>query len=138
MQAAMLSTKTHTISVPQVPKNGVWGLKSPWKTCGKPVGEALKAVELRGPFRGELGSFTRTSKSPLNNRGQLGNFRQVIHGFLGSFHSSFEAINVLYIKSYDKPIHGCPPETPPLIITNDLIHKGYVNNVAPHLNPTNP
>jgi hypothetical protein len=138
MQVAILSTKTHSVSVPQDPENGVLGLKSPWKTCGKAVGEALKAAEPKGPFRGELGSSAHTSKSPLNNRGQLGSFRQFIHGFFGSFHSSFETINVLYIKSYDKPILGCPPGTPPLIITNDLIHKGYVNNVVPLLNPTNP
>ncbi len=130
--------KNTSRSARKAPISGLFGLRSPWKTCGKPVGQTLEPLELSGGFRGRIGVGNRDQNHPLNNRGQLTRFRRVIHSQKTFIHSRTVDVTIFCSDTYDKQGSYCPPGMPPLKITNGLKLKGLVNNVAPLLNPTNP
>ncbi len=114
---------------------GVFGAR---KTCGKPVGQALKVEQQRALNCESFAAPNSAPKPPLNNRGQLARFRQVFHGMFDTIHGNLELINPVAAIVYNIPTPGCPRGTPPLKITKSLTLKGLVNKATPLLNPTNP
>lgn len=138
MQRLASSSKDALVLVQIRPNPRSSGEFCAWKTCGKPVGQALKAEQARAQNCECFGAQSLAPNRSLNNRGQLARFRQLFHRFSDTINCTLELINRSLIIVYNIPTPGCPRGTPSLNITMSLTLKGLVNKATPLLNPTNP
>ena len=117
MRAPSTQAVPSSLKVPQTIVFSVSGPNTAWKTCGKPVGTALKSTEQAGVFCESFGLFATRSKTLLNNRGQLSPYRQVLHSFFDFIHTKLEAITAFIAVVYDNSRRYCPRGSTPLKIT---------------------